>query len=107
MARKKEKKKVKEKKPTKYEDLKMTTPEDTYHDFKKETEEEKEPVRVLKTVEDKDVLRVLKEKLEPLQPGQKYFEAPDGTIVIGEEDKQQLWYRKLNGGNGGWINPKR
>lgn len=45
--------------------------------------------------------------IEPLQPGQKYFEAPDGTIIIGESDKQQVWYRKLNNGKGGWINPKR
>lgn len=42
-----------------------------------------------------------------LGPGQKYFEAPDGTCVIGESDKMQLWYRKLNNGNGGWINPQR
>jgi hypothetical protein len=52
-------------------------------------------------------LAVVEEKLEPLQPGQKYFEAPDGTIIIGEEDKQQVWYRKLNNGRGGWINPRR
>jgi len=44
---------------------------------------------------------------EKLGPGQKYFEAPDGTLMIGEADKQQLWHRPLNGGRGGWINPKR
>ena len=49
----------------------------------------------------------VKEVLEPLQLGQKYFEAPDGTIVIGEADKNELWYRKLNNGRGGFINPKR
>jgi hypothetical protein len=45
--------------------------------------------------------------LPVLQPGEKYFEAPDGTLLVGEADKQQLWYRKLNDGKGGWINPKR
>jgi len=50
---------------------------------------------------------VAKPALEPLRAGQKYFEAPDGEIVIGEEDKSQLWHRKMNGGRGGWINPKR
>jgi hypothetical protein len=45
--------------------------------------------------------------LEPLQPGQKYFEAPDGDIIIGEDTKSQIWHRKLNGGRGGWVNPKR
>lgn len=48
-----------------------------------------------------------KPKLEPLGPGQKYFEAADGEILIGEADKSQLWYRKGNGGNGCWINPRR
>lgn len=42
-----------------------------------------------------------------LPPGQKYFEAPDGTLLVGEADKQQLWCRSLNGGKGGWINPRR
>jgi hypothetical protein len=41
--------------------------------------------------------------LEPLQPGFKYFEAPDGTIIVGEADKQQVFYRAGNC----WINPKR
>lgn len=45
--------------------------------------------------------------LEPLGPGQKYFESPDGDIVIGEADKDRIWHRKLNNGKGGWINPKR
>jgi hypothetical protein len=53
------------------------------------------------------VLSPVKEALEPLQPGQKYFEAPTGEIVIGEADKQQIFFRKLNNGKGGWINPKR
>jgi hypothetical protein len=46
-------------------------------------------------------------KVDALQPGQKYFEAPDGTLVIGEESQGQLWHRKMNNGKGGWINPRR
>lgn len=49
----------------------------------------------------------VKPKLEPLGPGQKYFEAPDGTILIGEADMPHLWYRAGNGGKGEWINPRR
>lgn len=41
------------------------------------------------------------------QPGQKYFEAPDGHLILGEADKQQLWDRRLNNGKGAWINPAR
>ncbi len=55
-----------------------------------------------------EMLTVEKPKgIEPLAPGQAYFEAPDGTIIIGEGDKDQVWYRGLNGGKGGWINRKR
>lgn len=49
----------------------------------------------------------VKPKLEPLGPGQKYFEAPDGTILIGEADMPHLWYRAGNEGKGLWINPRR
>jgi hypothetical protein len=49
----------------------------------------------------------VKPKLEPLGPGQKYFEAPDGTILIGEADMPHLRYRAGNGGKGMFINPKR
>jgi hypothetical protein len=45
--------------------------------------------------------------LDPLGPGQAYFEAPDGTIVVGEDTKDSVWYRALNKGKGGWINRKR
>ena len=50
---------------------------------------------------------VLKPKLEPLGPGQKYFESPDGTILIGEADMPHMWYRAGNEGKGMFINPKR
>lgn len=45
--------------------------------------------------------------LEPLGPGQKYFESPDGRVLIGEADADRLWDRKGNNGKGMWINPKR
>jgi hypothetical protein len=46
-------------------------------------------------------------KLEPLGPGQKYFEAPDGTVLIGEDTNPHMWYRAGNDGKGMWINPRR
>lgn len=48
-----------------------------------------------------------KNTLEPLGPGQKYFEAPDGTILIGDASIDKMLYRAGNGGKGLWINPKR
>ncbi len=49
----------------------------------------------------------VKPKLEPLGPGQKYFEAPSGEILIGEEGAPHMWWRAGNGGKGMFINPKR
>lgn len=49
----------------------------------------------------------VKPKLEPLGPGQRYFEAPDGTVLIGEDTNPHMWYRAGNNGKGMWINPKR
>lgn len=66
-----------------------------------ETKPEVKHVRKEEVKETKEV------KLEPLGPGQRYFEASDGTILIGEADKNQLWYRNGDGGKGCWINPKR
>lgn len=43
----------------------------------------------------------------PLAPGQKFFEAPDGEIIVGEADKSAVWSRRMNDGKGGWINPRR
>lgn len=44
---------------------------------------------------------------QPLAPGQQFFEAPDGMIIIGEADRTQVFYRQGNGGKGMHINPKR
>ena len=43
----------------------------------------------------------------PLQPGQAFFESPEGEILVGEADKGKMWSRTMNGGKGGWINPRR
>lgn len=48
-----------------------------------------------------------KKELPPLEAHLKYFEAPDGELIVGEADKSHVWYRKGNNGNGCWINPKR
>jgi hypothetical protein len=48
-----------------------------------------------------------KPKLEPLGPGQRYFEAPDGTVLIGEDTQPHIWYRAGNEGKRMFINPKR
>ncbi len=50
---------------------------------------------------------LVKPVLDPLGPGQKYFEAPSGEILIGEADATHMWWRAGNGGKGMWINPKR
>lgn len=49
----------------------------------------------------------VKAELDPLGPGQKYFEAPTGEVLIGEESATHMWWRAGNGGKGMWINPKR
>ncbi len=72
-------------------------------------EEKKEEIKkdVLREVEPVGVQVPKVQKLDPLGPGQAYFEAPDGTVLVGEADKAQLWYRAGNGGKGMFINQKR
>lgn len=43
----------------------------------------------------------------PLAPGQAFFEAPDGFVVVGEESKDRAFYRAGNNGKGLWINRMR
>lgn len=62
--------------------------------------EEKREERTEKTL-------LVKPVLDPLGPGQKYFEAPSGEILIGEADATHMWWRAGNGGKGMFINPKR
>jgi hypothetical protein len=44
---------------------------------------------------------------QPVAPGQAFYEAPDGFIIVAEADKPQVWYRQGNNGKGMWINPRR
>lgn len=68
--------------------------------IKSEETNEEEREETAKAVQVKPVL-------DALGPGQKYFESPDGTILIGEEDATHMWWRAGNGGKGMWVNPKR
>ena len=43
----------------------------------------------------------------PLPAGQKFFESPDGEIIVGEATNDQVWSRRMNKGHGGWVNPRR
>ena len=68
-------------------------------------EESKPVVPEAKHAEEKkeEAKPVLKNTLPPLEPTQQYFEAPDGTVLVGEKSATRLWYRKESI----WINPKR
>lgn len=43
----------------------------------------------------------------PAPPGQKFFEAPDGFVILAEDTKTHVLYRAGNDGQGMIINPKR
>jgi hypothetical protein len=44
---------------------------------------------------------------QPLPPGTRFFETPDGEIIVGDAEKSHVWSRRMNGGRGGWVNPRR
>jgi len=44
---------------------------------------------------------------QPLGPDQKFFESPEGYVMVGEAEKDHIWCRHANGGKGAWINPRR
>ena len=44
---------------------------------------------------------------QTLDPGQAFFEAPDGFIMVGESTADRMFYRAGNGGQGYWINKRR
>jgi len=69
----------------------------------------REPVRhVERVVSDTERIAESRKVLDvPLAPGQQFFETPDGEIIIGEADKTAVWSRRMNGGKGGWVNPRR
>lgn len=45
--------------------------------------------------------------LQPLAADQRFFESPEGEIIVGEADKTHIWSRHMNNGKGGWVNPRR
>jgi hypothetical protein len=63
-------------------------------------EEENEQTKVVLDTNSREAR--IKEAGE-LGAGQKYFEAPDGTIIIGESSRGRVFYRKENI----WIRPMR
>ncbi len=71
--------------------------EQTESEVVKHEEERKETAKAVQ----------VKPVLNPLGPSQKYFEAPTGEVLIGEESATHMWWRVGNGGKGMWINPKR
>lgn len=44
---------------------------------------------------------------KPLEPGQQFFESPEGFIEVGEKGKDRVWCRKANNGEGMYINARR
>jgi hypothetical protein len=42
-----------------------------------------------------------------LSPGQAFFEAPDGFIIVGDADRDHVLYRQGNNGQGMRINKRR
>lgn len=65
-------------------------------------------VKVVPSVKREETKKEIVETvLEPLGPHQAYFESPEGEIITGDANKDQIWSRKTNGGKGGWINKRR
>jgi hypothetical protein len=44
---------------------------------------------------------------QPLSPGQEFYEAPDGYIIVAETGRDHVWYRGGNDGKGMYINKRR
>lgn len=65
-----------------------------------------EPVKT-KTEEEIAIEESRKVLEHPLPPGQKFFEAPNGFIMVGEAGMGRILYRAGNNGKGMYINPKR
>jgi hypothetical protein len=55
-----------------------------------------------------DPIRESREVLkQPLAPGMKFFESPEGHVIVAEAERAHVWCRTMNGGKGGWANPMR
>ena len=59
------------------------------------------------TDEQKRIAESRKSLEEPLSEGQRYFESPEGYIVVAEADRPHVWCRQANHGRGMLINPRR
>ena len=84
--------------------------------IKEEVKVPHEPVKVVevkqesvkkKTAHERAIEESRKVLEHPLSPGQRFFEAPDGYIIVGEADAQKILYRAGNDGKGMYINPMR
>lgn len=84
-------------------------PKGVYQRKPKEVEAVAEVVQDAVRIEEKEERKpeVKAPVLDQLGANEQYFEAPDGTIIKGDKSKDRLWYRNMNNGEGGWINPKR
>ena len=70
--------------------------------------EEHDPLRERPPMPAKDKIAESRKALDtPLEPGQAFFEAGDGFIMVGEADRPHLWYKAGNNGDGCHINKKR
>ena len=65
----------------------------------------------MKKMETKSRKETMTQKADALDKGQQYFEAPGGTIIIGEITTVKVLYRYTNKETGKaesmWILPKR
>lgn len=84
--------------------------------IKEDVKVTKEPVAVVEIKKDVPKTKTPKEiAIEesrkalnfPPPPGQKFFEAPDGFVILAEDTKTHVLYRAGNDGQGMIINPMR
>lgn len=59
------------------------------------------------SAEQKRILDSREALKHPLAKGQKFFESPEGYIVVGEDSANDVWCRQANNGKGCKINPRR
>ena len=83
----------------------QTAPKPSRKKAKAEPDETPEQPKRSLTQEEVQIAESRESLKHPLAPGQKFFEAADGYIVVGEEDKPHVLDRRQ--GKRGWINPKR
>ena len=55
----------------------------------------------LSIAESREVLK------QPCPAGMKFFESPEGYVMLGEDKADRIMCHKANGGKGAYINPRR